>query len=99
MASARFFSATSELSAAFISRRNFSATSSGAVVNAVRAGSRQVLQRMEDKSKAVVSGDKTSWMPDPVTGYFIPEDQFGQIDAAQLRQVLLSQRSDGAKKP
>ncbi|CAN6469339.1 unnamed protein product [Victoria cruziana] len=99
MASGKFFSAASEVSAVLVSRRYFSASSSAAVANAVRAGSRQVLQRMEEKSKGVVSGEKTSWMPDPVTGCFIPEDQFGQIDAAQLRQTLLSQRSDSARKP
>uniref|UniRef100_A0A0C9QQU6 TSA: Wollemia nobilis Ref_Wollemi_Transcript_13689_673 transcribed RNA sequence n=1 Tax=Wollemia nobilis TaxID=56998 RepID=A0A0C9QQU6_9CONI len=34
-----------------------------------------------------------SWMPDPVTGCFIPEDQFGQIDVADLRESVLRDHS------
>lgn len=32
------------------------------------------------------------WMRDPATGDWIPEDNFGETDIAELRQKLLSSR-------
>lgn len=76
-------------------RRNFSAPSSSTPVSkAVREGGRKVMKRVEGKMEGV-SAEKTSWMPDPDTGNFIPEDQFQQIDVAKLRQMLLNRRSGG----
>nr|ABK24221.1 unknown [Picea sitchensis] len=34
-----------------------------------------------------------SWMPDPVTGYYIPEDHFGESDIAELRENILKNHS------
>ncbi|KAF3783951.1 Late embryogenesis abundant protein [Nymphaea thermarum] len=95
LSNARLFSAVSDLSAMLLGRRNFSAPSSNPVAKVFREGSRKVTKRVETKT-AGVSGEKSSWMPDPVTGNFIPEDQFGQTDVAKLRQMLLNQRSGGA---
>ncbi|MQL93054.1 hypothetical protein Taro_025680 [Colocasia esculenta] len=32
------------------------------------------------------------WMRDPKTGNWIPENRFGEVDAAELRQLLLSKK-------
>ena len=32
---------------------------------------------------------KTSWVPDPVTGYYRPENRANEIDVAELREMLL----------
>ena len=32
---------------------------------------------------------KTSWVPDPVTGYYRPENRADEIDVAELREMLL----------
>ncbi|KAL2556678.1 senescence-associated protein 21 [Forsythia ovata] len=38
------------------------------------------------------SGKTTSWVPDPVTGYYRPENQAAEIDAAELRALLLKNK-------
>jgi hypothetical protein len=38
-----------------------------------------------------------SWMPDPVTGYYIPEDHFGDIDIAELRDNILRDQSSTSR--
>ncbi|RFS88938.1 hypothetical protein CH426_25945, partial [Klebsiella aerogenes] len=50
-------------------------------------GSNVMLQRCGEESEA------TSWGPDPVTGYYRPEGQANEIDAAELRKMLLKHRS------
>ncbi|KAI3805910.1 hypothetical protein L1987_21798 [Smallanthus sonchifolius] len=35
----------------------------------------------------------TPWVPDPVTGYYKPEGHTSQIDAADLRELLLKQKT------
>lgn len=39
-----------------------------------------------------VERSKRFWMRDPHTGDWIPEDHFGQIDVAELREKLLSRK-------
>uniref|UniRef100_A0A0D6QV48 Uncharacterized protein n=1 Tax=Araucaria cunninghamii TaxID=56994 RepID=A0A0D6QV48_ARACU len=48
--------------------------------------------KWNDKSSSS-ERQQRSWMPDPVTGCFIPEDQFGQIDVADLRESVLRDHS------
>lgn len=36
-----------------------------------------------------MESNKTSWVPDPVTGYYRPESHAKEIDAAELRNMLL----------
>lgn len=36
-----------------------------------------------------MESNKTSWVPDPVTGYYRPETHAKEIDAAELRNMLL----------
>ncbi|KAK9070056.1 hypothetical protein SSX86_010455 [Deinandra increscens subsp. villosa] len=35
------------------------------------------------------------WVPDPVTGYYKPEDQSNQADQADRRDMLLKQKNHG----
>lgn len=35
----------------------------------------------------------TSWIPDPVTGYYRPENHAKEIDAAELRMMLLKNKN------
>nr|DAD38111.1 TPA_asm: hypothetical protein HUJ06_008752 [Nelumbo nucifera] len=34
----------------------------------------------------------SSWIPDPITGYYRPENHGEEIDVAELRRVLLNQK-------
>nr|ABK26089.1 unknown [Picea sitchensis] len=43
--------------------------------------------------RAAAGYRQTSWMPDPVTGYYIPEDHFGESDIAELRENILKNHS------
>ncbi|KAG6484212.1 late embryogenesis abundant protein Lea5-D-like [Zingiber officinale] len=38
------------------------------------------------------SSSSNSWVPDPETGYYRPSDIGAQVDAAELRAMLLSKR-------
>lgn len=38
------------------------------------------------------SASKVSWVPDPVTGYYKPENTTEIIDVADLRATLLSKK-------
>ncbi|XVF86979.1 hypothetical protein PTKIN_Ptkin18bG0083900 [Pterospermum kingtungense] len=52
-----------------------------------------VLRKATDL-KAEISAEQkeTFWMRDPKTGNWIPENHFGDIDAAELREKLLSKK-------
>ncbi|MGI4370248.1 hypothetical protein ACR2V4_27020, partial [Klebsiella pneumoniae] len=65
-----------------LSRRAYAAASgSGRGSVAARAG-------VMAKKGGEESG-KTSWVPDPVTGYYRPENRANEIDVAELREMLL----------
>ncbi|XP_073303457.1 protein SENESCENCE-ASSOCIATED GENE 21, mitochondrial-like [Primulina huaijiensis] len=36
---------------------------------------------------------KISWIPDPVTGYYRPENKSQEIDAAELRRILIKDKA------
>lgn len=38
------------------------------------------------------STKNTSWVPDPKTGYYRPENQGKEIDAVELREMLLKRK-------
>ncbi|MBW3872751.1 hypothetical protein HHC24_11350, partial [Neisseria meningitidis] len=38
------------------------------------------------------AGATSAWGPDPVTGYYRPENGAVEIDPAELREMLLSRR-------
>ncbi|KAH0642711.1 hypothetical protein KY289_033685 [Solanum tuberosum] len=39
--------------------------------------------------------DQSPWVPHPVTGYYRPENQADQIDAVELRRMLLKSKFRG----
>ncbi|XP_055832829.1 protein SENESCENCE-ASSOCIATED GENE 21, mitochondrial-like [Solanum dulcamara] len=65
-----------------IQRRGYAASSQGAVSGSVR-GTGAV------RSNVMESNKTTSWGPDPVTGYYRPESHVKEMDAAELRNMLL----------
>ncbi|KAK1316872.1 Late embryogenesis abundant protein Lea5-D [Acorus calamus] len=75
-----------------------SALSDGVPVMISRRGYSATTAAMEEKKKvaAAVMRKKTeaeiSWVPDPVTGYYRPADRRGEVDAAELRRILLSRK-------
>ena len=72
-----------------VNRRGYSATS-GVVSSIARAGttaaSRSVAKKSGEKSG---TSEKVAWVPDPVTGYYRPENGAQEIDVAELRATLL----------
>ncbi|KAK1279217.1 Late embryogenesis abundant protein Lea5-D [Acorus gramineus] len=80
-----------------IRRRGYSATA--AAMEEKKRGYSATTAAMEEKKKvaAAVMRKKTeaetSWVPDPVTGYYRPANRRGEVDAAELRRILLSRKS------
>lgn len=94
---ARFLSNSNIISAfvadsvsAAISRRGYAAASQGAVSGSVRGGIAR--SNVMLKKGAEESSKTTSWVPDPVTGYYRPEGHAKEIDAAELRKMLLKHK-------
>ncbi|KAJ9543172.1 hypothetical protein OSB04_022879 [Centaurea solstitialis] len=72
-----------------ISRRGFAMASHGSVSGTVRGSGVAMMKKGGDESKK----SSTPWVPDPVTGYYKPEDQTNQLDAADLRELLLKNKT------
>ncbi|KAI3749218.1 hypothetical protein L2E82_19825 [Cichorium intybus] len=66
-----------------IARRGFATVTQGSVSGSVRGSGAAVMQKGGEELKK-----STPWVPDPVTGYYKPEGQSNQIDAAELREML-----------
>ncbi|KAJ0093832.1 hypothetical protein Patl1_25036 [Pistacia atlantica] len=75
-----------------ISRRGYAAAPHGVV--SARGGSRSHMMEKMDVRTAIQeeAGASTAWAPDPVTGYYRPENSLAQIDAADLRAMLLNHK-------
>lgn len=72
-------------------RRGYAAASQGVVSSSssVNGGRNSVmLKKGGEEAKK-----NTSWVPDPVTGYYRPENQAKEIDAAELREMLLKHKN------
>ncbi|OAY49505.1 protein SENESCENCE-ASSOCIATED GENE 21, mitochondrial [Manihot esculenta] len=87
---ARSFSNAKFLSA-FITKtingRGFSAAApQGVVPNVPKGGASTVKKIAEEK---IASSEKVAWIPDPRTGCYRPENVAKEIDAAELRAMLL----------
>lgn len=85
---ARSFSSAKALSSlitAKLSTRGFAAAaSSGGLSSSVRAGAPSVMLNKKEESKI-------SWVPDPVTGYYRPENH---VDAAaEVREMLVNKKN------
>ncbi|KAK9231850.1 hypothetical protein WN943_022090 [Citrus x changshan-huyou] len=80
----------SKFSNSFLLLRRSNAVAAGNVGGKQPAAA-EVMRKMTDmKAESVCGVEKEEfWMRDPNTGNWIPESQFNQIDAADLRDQLL----------
>ncbi|KAK1437227.1 hypothetical protein QVD17_03016 [Tagetes erecta] len=71
-------------------RRGFAsaATTQGNVSGSVRGSGVAMMKKGSEESKK-----STPWIPDPVTGYYRPEGQIKEVDAAELRELLLKHKN------
>ncbi|MFX9848180.1 hypothetical protein ABTP16_20225, partial [Acinetobacter baumannii] len=72
-------------------RRGYAAVSQAAagVPSSVRTGAPNMML----KKKKGSSDNESSWGPDPITGYYRPENQAKEIDAAELREMLVNNKN------
>nr|CAA38314.1 late embryogenesis abundant protein [Gossypium hirsutum] len=47
---------------------------------------------MKESSSSETRAYSSAWAPDPVTGYYRPENCGAEIDAADLREMMLNHR-------
>ncbi|KAJ0699328.1 putative Late embryogenesis abundant protein, LEA_3 subgroup [Helianthus annuus] len=70
-------------------RRGLATVTKGSVYGSVRgSGVAMIKKATSEKSKK-----SSSWVPDPVTGYYKPEGQINPVDAAELRELPLKQKN------
>ncbi|KAF9604754.1 hypothetical protein IFM89_010256 [Coptis chinensis] len=72
-----------------INRRGFAAVATqvgGAGSSVARAGSTRIVKQEEKENSS-------SWVPDPVTGYYRPENRGDEIDVAELREMLINRKN------
>ncbi|XP_073143955.1 protein SENESCENCE-ASSOCIATED GENE 21, mitochondrial-like [Henckelia pumila] len=89
---ARSFSTVKNVSALLaskISRRGYAAAgaSQGTGVSNSGASANVMLKKGSEEPS------KISWVPDPVTGYYRPENQAKEVDAAELRAILIKDKT------
>ncbi|KAI4301427.1 hypothetical protein L6164_034705 [Bauhinia variegata] len=70
-----------------LTRRGYAATTQGI---ASRGGAASVSSKITKKA-GEESAEKVSWVPDPKTGYYRPENT-REIDVAELRATLLNKK-------
>ncbi|KAI3968552.1 hypothetical protein MKX01_007862 [Papaver californicum] len=100
---ARSFSKNSHLISTLIDGVSLSLNRSRGISSVARqaVGSRKsgmVVTVGDVKSKSSSSPsaavtETSSWVPDPVTGYYRPESHADDIDVAELREMLLKQKN------
>ena len=88
MASTKLISAIIVDQLSVVARRGFATAAHGSVSGSVRGSGVAMMKKGGEESKK-----STPWVPDPVTGYYKPEGQTNQIDAADLRELLLKQKT------
>ncbi|KAL6502810.1 hypothetical protein OROHE_023978 [Orobanche hederae] len=91
---ARLFSNAKTVSAlvtnkvsAVVSRRGYASASQSGESSSVRIGAPNVFMFKKGTEEV-----KISWVPDPVTGYYRPENQAKEIDPVELRAMLLKNK-------
>ncbi|CAN1176219.1 Late embryogenis abundant protein 2 [Linum perenne] len=89
----RSFATAGLLSAALtnaIRNRGFS-SSAAAVTTAVKGGAISAASRVKKTGEDTPAGKQrvSSWIPDPRTGFYRPDNVAEEIDAAELRALLL----------
>ncbi|XP_076937045.1 protein SENESCENCE-ASSOCIATED GENE 21, mitochondrial-like [Bidens hawaiensis] len=70
-------------------RRGYATATQGIVTGSVRGSGVAMMKKLASEE----SKKSTPWVPDPVTGYYRPEGQTNEIDAAELREMLLKQKN------
>ncbi|KAI3449466.1 hypothetical protein Pfo_006131 [Paulownia fortunei] len=75
---------------AVVTRRGYAAASPGVVSSSVRSGAPSVMLKKGSEESA-----KTAWVPDPVTGYYRPENKDKEMDPAELREMLIKNKTRG----
>merc|ERR1712100_23028 len=93
---AKLLSALADGVSVAINRRGYAAAAAqGAVSSAVRGGGGRsgIVKQGEEKGAMKEGSETSSWAPDPVTGYYRPENSAAEIDVAELREMLLNQKT------
>ncbi|XP_015951172.1 indole-3-acetic acid-induced protein ARG2 [Arachis duranensis] len=87
---ARSFSTVKASISSLITRQGYATTAQSAVRGgaATISGGKMGPKTTEEKAAAA---KKVSWVPDPVTGYYKPEN-IKDIDVADLRATLLTKK-------
>nr|ACU14601.1 unknown [Glycine max] len=75
-----------------LTRRGYAVASQSATKEGVGFMSGKMAPKSGEDNKGV-STHKVSWVPDPVTGYYKPEN-INEIDPAELRAMLLGKKID-----
>ncbi|XP_042475896.1 late embryogenesis abundant protein Lea5-A-like [Macadamia integrifolia] len=92
LSNAKFVSALVDSISVSINRRGYAAASQGVATSVVRgSGGRSGLVKGGDERVAMK--ETKSWAPDPVTGYYRPENCGAEIDVAELRETLLNNKN------
>ncbi|GMI73012.1 drought-induced 21 [Hibiscus trionum] len=73
-----------------LSRRSYAVVTENMKKQAVASVMRKAADLRAEVSAADNAEKETFWMRDPKTGNWIPENHFGDIDVAELREKLLS---------
>ncbi|KAG5044084.1 hypothetical protein AAZX31_03G194900 [Glycine max] len=73
-----------------LTRRGYAVASQSATKGGVASMSGKMAPKSGEDNKGV-STYKVSWVPDPVTGYYKPEN-INEIDPAELRAMLLGKK-------
>ena len=74
-------------------RRGYAAASQGVASSVARSGNSGSSMVKKQGEEIVGSTEKVSWVPDPVTGYYRPENRVDEIDVAELRAILLNNKN------
>lgn len=75
-----------------MSRRGYATTTQGVAATVARGGGASVSGKVAKKSgEERATAITESWVPDPVTGYYRPENT-KEIDVAELRATLLGRK-------
>ncbi|PIA44355.1 hypothetical protein AQUCO_01700154v1, partial [Aquilegia coerulea] len=77
-------------------RQRFSTVASEGIgsklLKGVSEGKHGIEKQVEEKVVKTSSETSGAWVPDPVIGYYRPENKANVIDPAELRNVLLKRR-------
>ncbi|OVA12703.1 Late embryogenesis abundant protein [Macleaya cordata] len=70
--------------------RSYSGVASQAVGSSVVRGGRSgIVKAAVGEERVMMKEEVSPWVPDPVTGYYRPENRADEIDVAELREMLL----------